>query len=46
MVRPLQRVGLYVPGGTAAYPSSVLHTAVPAVVAGVERDRGGHAAGA
>jgi histidinol dehydrogenase len=36
MVRPLQRVGLYVPGGTAAYPSSVLHTAVPARVAGVE----------
>ncbi len=36
MVRPLRRVGLYVPGGTASYPSSVLHTAVPARVAGVE----------
>lgn len=33
--RPLKRVGLYVPGGTAAYPSSVLMTAVPAQVAGV-----------
>jgi len=33
---PLERVGLYVPGGAAAYPSSVLHTAVPAQVAGVK----------
>jgi histidinol dehydrogenase len=33
--RPLARVGLYVPGGTARYPSSVLMTAVPARVAGV-----------
>jgi histidinol dehydrogenase len=33
--RPLARVGLYVPGGTARYPSTVLHTAVPAKVAGV-----------
>ena len=32
---PLQRVGLYVPGGKAAYPSSVLMNAVPAKVAGV-----------
>lgn len=32
---PLRRVGLYVPGGTAAYPSSVLMNAVPAQVAGV-----------
>jgi histidinol dehydrogenase len=32
---PLERVGLYVPGGAAAYPSSVLHTAIPAQVAGV-----------
>ena len=32
---PLERVGLYVPGGTAAYPSSVLMTAIPAQVAGV-----------
>ena len=36
IVRPLQRVGLYVPGTAAVYPSSVLHTAVPAAVAGVE----------
>lgn len=35
MVTPLQRVGLYVPGGKAAYPSSVLMNAVPAHVAGV-----------
>jgi histidinol dehydrogenase len=34
-VRPLDRVGLYVPGGKAAYPSSVIMNAVPAVVAGV-----------
>jgi histidinol dehydrogenase len=33
--RPLARVGLYVPGGTARYPSSVLMTAIPARVAGV-----------
>ena len=34
---PISAVGLYVPGGTAAYPSSVLMNAVPARVAGVER---------
>ena len=34
-VEPLDRVGLYVPGGKAAYPSSVLMNAVPAAVAGV-----------
>lgn len=34
-VSALQRVGLYVPGGTALYPSSVLMTAIPAQVAGV-----------
>lgn len=34
--RPLDRVGVYVPGGTAAYPSSVLMGVVPAKVAGVE----------
>lgn len=33
---PMDRAGLYVPGGTAAYPSSVLMTAIPAVVAGVQ----------
>ncbi|MGN0623691.1 MAG: histidinol dehydrogenase [Oscillospiraceae bacterium] len=35
-VRGLERVGLYVPGGTAAYPSSVLMNAVPAKIAGVK----------
>lgn len=35
LVKPLQRVGIYVPGGKAAYPSTVLMTAVPAKVAGV-----------
>ena len=35
--RAIQSVGLYVPGGTASYPSSVLMNAVPAKVAGVER---------
>ena len=35
-IRGLKRVGLYVPGGTAAYPSSVLMNAVPAKIAGVE----------
>ncbi|MCG8442642.1 MAG: histidinol dehydrogenase, partial [Caulobacterales bacterium] len=34
---PLESVGLYVPGGRAAYPSSVLMNAIPAKVAGVER---------
>jgi len=35
LVRPLRRIGIYVPGGTAAYPSTVLMTAVVAGVAGV-----------
>ena len=35
-VHPLRRVGIYVPGGKAAYPSSVLHSAVLANVAGVK----------
>src|ERR1700682_1319668 len=34
---PIEAVGLYVPGGTAAYPSSVLMNALPAKIAGVER---------
>ncbi|NNM74603.1 histidinol dehydrogenase [Enterovirga aerilata] len=34
---PIQAAGLYVPGGTASYPSSVLMNAIPAKVAGVER---------
>ena len=36
-VTPLARVGVYVPGGKAVYPSSVLMNIVPAKVAGVER---------
>ncbi len=36
-ITALERVGLYVPGGTAAYPSSVVMNVVPAQVAGVER---------
>ncbi|HET6871666.1 MAG TPA: histidinol dehydrogenase, partial [Sporolactobacillaceae bacterium] len=36
-VTPLDSVGLYVPGGSAAYPSSVLMSAIPAKVAGVKR---------
>ena len=36
IIRPLARVGVYVPGGSAAYPSSVLMAAVPARVAGVK----------
>lgn len=35
-ITPLQRVGLYIPGGKAAYPSSLLMNAIPAIVAGVE----------
>jgi len=37
LVRPLETVGIYVPGGKAAYPSSVLMNALPAQVAGVEK---------
>jgi histidinol dehydrogenase len=36
-VTPIERVGLYVPGGTASYPSSVVMNVVPAQVAGVKR---------
>lgn len=36
IIRPLGRVGIYTPGGTAALPSSLLMTAIPAQVAGVE----------
>src|SRR5918996_5275736 len=36
VVRPLDRVGVYTPGGTAVYPSSLLMTAIPARVAGVQ----------
>lgn len=36
MVRPIERVALYVPGGTAAYPSTVLMNAIPAKLAGVK----------
>ena len=34
-ITPIERVGIYAPGGTAAYPSSILMTVIPAVVAGV-----------
>lgn len=37
LILPLDRVGIYVPGGTASYPSSVLMNAVPAKVAGVSQ---------
>ncbi len=36
VIRPLRRAGLYIPGGTASYPSTVLMTAIPARAAGVE----------
>jgi len=36
LIRPLERVGVYAPGGTASYPSTVLMTAVPAKIAGVK----------
>lgn len=36
IVRPLERVGCYIPGGRAIYPSSILMTVIPAKVAGVE----------
>jgi histidinol dehydrogenase len=36
VIRPIERVGIYVPGGKAAYPSTVLMTAIPAKVAGVQ----------
>ena len=36
LIRPLERIGIYVPGGTASYPSTVLMTAIPARVAGVK----------
>jgi len=36
MIRPMDRVGCYIPGGRAAYPSTVLMTAIPALVAGVQ----------
>lgn len=37
IIRPLKRVGVYVPGGKAAYPSTVLMNVIPAQVAGVEQ---------
>lgn len=36
MIRPISRVGLYIPGGTAPYPSTLLMSAIPAQVAGVK----------
>ena len=44
-ILPLQRVGLYVPGGTAAYPSSVLMNCIPAKLAGVKEIVHGHPPG-
>lgn len=37
LFRPIERVGIYVPGGKASYPSTVLMNAIPAVLAGVEK---------
>ena len=37
LIRPLERIGIYVPGGTACYPSTVLMTAIPPRVAGVNK---------
>ncbi|PFK45528.1 histidinol dehydrogenase [Bacillus cereus] len=37
LIRPLQTVGVYVPGGTASYPSSVLMNVLPAKIAGVQK---------
>lgn len=37
LVRPIERVGIYIPGGKASYPSTVLMTAIPARIAGVEQ---------
>lgn len=37
IIRPIERVGVYVPGGKAAYPSSVLMNVIPAQVAGVQK---------
>jgi histidinol dehydrogenase len=36
LVRPLEKIGVYVPGGTACYPSTLLMTVIPAKVAGVK----------
>jgi histidinol dehydrogenase len=36
LIRPLKRIGIYVPGGKASYPSTVLMNAIPAMLAGVE----------
>lgn len=36
LIRPIHRIGVYVPGGTAAYPSSVLMNVIPAKIAGVK----------
>lgn len=37
ITQPLERVGIYIPGGLASYPSTVLMTAIPAKIAGVKR---------
>ena len=35
--KPIESTGIYVPGGTASYPSTVLHNTIPAIIAGVKR---------
>ena len=37
IIRPINSVGCYIPGGRAVYPSSILMTVIPAKIAGVER---------
>ncbi len=44
IIRPLENVGVYVPGGTASYPSSVLMNVLPAKLAGVKKDCNGNTA--
>ncbi len=44
-VLPLAKVGVYVPGGTAAYPSTVLMDVLPAKIAGVKKNRYDHTDG-
>ena len=39
-MRPVKNAGIYIPGGRAAYPSTVLMNAIPAKVAGVENNHG------
>ncbi|MHA1984159.1 MAG: histidinol dehydrogenase [Candidatus Hodarchaeales archaeon] len=36
IIRPIEKIGIYIPGGTAPLPSTLIHTAIPAIVAGVK----------